>query len=213
MRTALIAMFAAALARSAWGAPDPGVLVTPGGEGGQWKPLVSALAAKGPILAAFSERRFFPFRSEPTRLEGILRMSPERGLSLQYVKPEASVMIADAAGLVLRDRGGRSREMPAGSGEAGAVVSLLPIMRFDFPALYPKFVIRFLVTGGDWRFEFTPRDPGVAKSLGSIAVAGTGTAVRHLEFRRSANQRVEIDVGETTTGVTFTPADLATFFR
>lgn len=213
MKPSLLFTIASALACAAWGAPDPGVLVTPGGNGEQWKPLVGALAAKGPIQAAFSERRFFPFRREPTLLEGILRLSPERGLSLQYTKPETNVMIADAAGLVLRDRSGRSREMPAGSREAGAVASLLPIMRFDLPALYPKFIIRFRQTGADWLFEFTPRKPGIGNSLGSVTVAGTGTDVRHLEFRQSASQRVEIDVGETRTGANFTPADIAMFFR
>jgi hypothetical protein len=204
---------AAALASAAWGAPEAGLAVLPAGEAGPWTPVIGALAAKGPIQASFTERRYFPFRREPTVLKGILRISPAHGLSLQYTSPEAGVMIADSAGLVIRDRAGRSRELAAGSREGGAVASLLPVMSFDLPALYPRFAIRFRQTGGDWQFEFTPKDPGAAKSLGTIMVAGSGSEVRHLEFRRSATQRIEIDVGKTRSGAAFTPAEVATYFR
>jgi|HubBroStandDraft_1064217.scaffolds.fasta_scaffold447569_2 hypothetical protein len=201
-----------ALAVAARGAPDPGEVLAPGGLPGDWKALVAALAAKGPIEASFTERRYFPFRHEPTVLKGVLRISPERGLSLQYTDPEPSVLIADSAGLVLRDQGG-SREMASGSREAGAIASLLPIMRFDLPALFPRFVIRARRTDADWSFEFTPRNADSAGSLGSITVLGAGTDVRQLEFRRSASQRVEIEVGETRAGVVFTAAELARYFR
>ena len=201
-----------ALAVAARGAPDPGEVLAPGGLPGDWKALVAALAAKGPIEASFTERRYFPFRHEPTVLKGVLRISPERGLSLQYTDPEPSVLIADSAGLVLRDQGG-SREMASGSREAGAIASLLPIMRFDLPALFPRFVIRARRTDADWSFEFTPRNVDSAGSLGSITVLGAGTDVRQLEFRRSASQRVEIEVGETRAGVVFTAAELARYFR
>jgi hypothetical protein len=208
LRQALLALV---LAAAAHGAPD--AVLTPADLAGGWKPLVDALGSKGPIEASFTERRYFPFRREPTVLGGVLRISPERGLSLQYLQPEPSILIADPVGLVLRDARGRSREMPSGSREAGAIASLLPIMRFDMPALLPRFVVRAERGDAGWRFEFTPRDPGVAGSLGTIIVQGTGTDVRHLEFRRSASQRVEIDVGETMSGTVFTAPELAKFFR
>ncbi len=210
LRQALLSL---ALAAAAHGAPDPAAVLTPADLAGGWKPLVDALASKGPIEASFTERRYFPFRREPTVLGGVLRISPERGLSLQYLQPETSILIADPAGLILRDAKGRSREMPSESREAGAIASLLPIMRFDMPALLPRFVVRAERGDSGWRFEFTPRDPGVAGSLGTITVQGAGTDVRHLEFRRSASQRVEIDVGDTKAGAVFTAPELAKFFR
>ena len=209
MRPLLHALAALALA----GAADPGRVLTQADLAGEWKPLVAALAGKGPIEAPFTERRYFPFRREPTVLRGVLRISPERGLSLQYTSPEPSLLIADASGLMLRDAKGRSRTMAPGAREAGAISSLLPIMRFDMPALLPLFTIRALRTDQGWQFEFTPSDPSVSGSLGTITVLGTGTDVRHLEFRRSASQRVEIDVGETRSGVAFTASEQAQFFR
>ena len=50
-------------------------------------------------------------------------------------------------------------------------------------------------------------------TLGSISVAGAGTDVNHLELKRSATQRVEIEVGETRTGTPFSPRELEQFFR
>jgi hypothetical protein len=203
----------AALAAAAHGAVDAGQILTPAGAAGNWGPLIGALEAKGPLQASFTEYRYFPFRREPTILKGVLRISPEHGLSLQYTDPEPSTLIADANGLIMRDKAGRSRERPAGSREGGAIASLLPIMRFDFPALFPLFVIRATRGDAGWAFEFTPRDPGAAGSLGVITVAGSGLDVSRLEFKRSASQRVEIDVGETKSGVAFTPDELARFFR
>jgi hypothetical protein len=202
-----------ALGSAGLAAAGVGDVLTPESAAGEWRPLIAALASKGPMQATFTEHRYFPFRREPMVLKGVLRTSPERGVSLQYTDPEPNVLIADSRGLILRDRHGRSREISAASRERGAIASLLPIMRFDLPALFPRFVIVAQRTDAGWQFQFTPRDAEAAGSLGSITLAGSGTDVRHLEFKRSESQRVEIDVGETRPGTAFTPADLGQFFR
>jgi hypothetical protein len=204
---------AAALAAAVHAAPVAGDILTPEAAAGEWRPLIAALASKGALQADFTESRFFPFRREAMVLRGVLRISPERGLSLQYTFPESEILVADAEGLLLRDDRGRSRSISASSREGGAIASLLPIMRFDLPALFPAFVVRARRGAEGWQFEFTPRESGDAGSLGTITVCGSGADVRHLEFRRSASQRVEIDVGETRAGAAFTPAELARFFR
>ncbi len=202
-----------ALGTAGRAAPGDGDLLTPESAAGEWRPLIAALASKGPMQATFTEHRYFPFRREPMVLKGVLRTSPERGVSLQYTEPEANVLIADPRGLILRDGNGRSREISAASREGGAIASLLPIMRFDLPALFPRFVIVAQRTDAGWHFQFTPRDAEAARSLGSITLAGSGTEVRHLEFKRSESQRVEIDVDGTRPGTVFTPAEQAQFFR
>ena len=204
---------AAVLLCAASGAEDPGLALAPGGGEREWKPLIDALAAKGTVVAPFTERRYFPFRHDPTVLGGTIRMSRERGLSLQYTAPQASVMVADSQGIILRDGEGHQRELQSGSHGTGGLAALLPIMRFDFAALYPAFVITARGSSDAWTFDFLPRDPEVARSLGEILIGGTGTDVHRLEFRRSASQRVEIDVGETRSGTPFTPAELRQFFR
>jgi hypothetical protein len=165
------------------------------------------------VVAPFEEHRFFPFRRSALVLKGVIRISRERGLSLQYTDPDPSIMIADSAGLIERGRDGRSRELPSSSRAAGAIAALLPIMQFDLGALFPRFVIRASRSAQAWTFVFTPRDPAAEGSLGEISVGGTGTDVHHLEFRRSATQRIEIEVGDTRSGVPFTPDELARYFR
>ncbi len=213
MRTLCAAAVALALIAAAGAAQDAGVLLSPGAGAGEWRPLIDALKAKGSLSAPFTEHRFFPFRHDALVLAGVLRISPERGLSLQYTRPEESVVVADSSGMITRDAKGRSREVPAGARGSGAVAALLPIMRFDLDALYPRFDIRARREGAAWSFVFTPRDPEVARSLGEITVGGEGTDVRHLEFKRSQAQRIEIDVGETSSGVTFTDAETRQYFR
>jgi hypothetical protein len=193
-------------------AQGPGTLLTAGNEG-EWKPLIDTLAAKGAVTAPFTELRFFPFRREPLLLKGVLRTSPDRGLSLQYLDPDPNILIADSTGLVLRDAKGRSRAVPSGSRETGAVLSLLPILQFNMAALYPRFVVRASRTGEDWRFEFTPKDAGDAGALGAITVGGTGSDVHYLEFKRSSSLRIEIEVGANRTGTPFSAGDLKQFFR
>jgi hypothetical protein len=209
IKATLLFLFAAALLRAA----GPGLPLTPESAAGEWKPLLTALATKGAIQGSFTERRYFPFRHDPTILTGTLRVSPDRGLSLQYVQPEASTLIADSSGILLRDAAGHDSPMPSDSHQAGAISSLLPIMRFDLAALFPKFDIMAQRTGPDWRFEFTSKDPQAASALGVITVVGTGEDVRHLEFKRSEHQRIEIEVEGTRSGVVFTASELRQFFR
>ncbi|HXN35699.1 MAG TPA: outer membrane lipoprotein carrier protein LolA [Opitutaceae bacterium] len=213
MRPPLAVALMLACLCAARGEQGTGLLLSAETGEGEWKPLIDSLAAKGAIRADFAERRFFPFRRQPMLLNGVLRISPERGLSLEYTSPERNVLIADSAGLLLKDAGGRRREMPAGSRALAAIESLLPIMRFDLAALYPRFVIRASRSGSNWTFVFTPRDPETAGSLGAITVGGEGSEVLQLEFRRSASQRVEITVGRTEAGTAFSPAELKEFFR
>jgi hypothetical protein len=214
MRAWTAVLLTVALAGAARAQSDAAVLLSPADvAGGTWSPLLTALAAKGGVQASFTERRYFPFRSRATVLQGTIRISPARGLSLQYTGDDPNTLIADTQGLLVREPDGRSRELPAGSREGGAVASLLPIMRFDLPALFPKFEIRAQRTPDLWRFEFTPKDPEAAAALGLITVVGSGTDVRHLQFRHAANQRVDIDVENTRSGVGFTPAELRQFFR
>jgi hypothetical protein len=210
---ALVAILGIALAQGSLIGGGPGLPLTPESAAGEWKPLLSALAAKGPIQASFTERRYFPFRHDPTILTGTLRISPEKGLSLQYVHPESNIVIVDASGILLRDSSGNDSPMPADSRQAGAMASLLPIMRFDLAALFPKFDILAERTGPDWRFEFSSKDPQEASALGVITVVGTGENVRHLEFKHSEHQRIEIEVEDTHAGVAFTPAELRQYFR
>ena len=213
MKSILILLTVAVLASPQGAAQGSGLALTGGLEDGPLGALIATIGNKGPIRASFTERRYFPIRKEPTVLSGVIRISQERGLSLAYTRPEPLILIADPWGLVMRDARGRDRQVPVGSKEAGAIGSLLPIMGFDISALTAHFDIRAFGGPQDWSLEFRPKDPGAPNPLGTIVVDGEFTEVTRIEFRRSSNQRIEIEVHNTQTGVTFTPDEVRRYFR
>ena len=191
----------------------PGPELVAGGNDAAWAPLFAALAAQGGVRSTFTENRWFSVRKEPVVLRGELRHSDERGLSLHYTQPEEQLCVADAKGLLLRDAKGRPRSMAADPHAPRMDAALLPVLRFDLPALLKLFTLRAARDGDDWRIDFVPRTPELARHLSTLTVEGFGERVSRLEFRRSAKQRVEVLIGETQTGVTFTAEEEKRFFR
>jgi len=192
---------------------EPGAPLVLGENDAAWKPLFTAMAAQGAVYARFTELRWFPFRKDPTELTGEMRLSPSLGLSLHYTAPDNSTMIVDEEGLMQRTAGGRNRIAPDNPRYTGLTAALLPVMRFDLPALARTFTVAAARDGEAWRLDFTPRDADLAKTFGRITVQGEGTAVRRLEFRRDAKQRIEILVGTARPGASFTEADVKKYFR
>lgn len=178
-----------------------------------WRTLFETVAAQGAVFSTFTERRWFSVRKEPVVLQGELRHSPERGLCLRYVKPEEQMMIIDTQGILLRNAAGRQRALKTDPRAPQVDTMLLHVLRFDMAALHRLFEIRAAREVDRWKLEFTPRTPELARAVGRLTVEGEATAVRRLEFSRGPKQRVEVQIGETRTGVTFTAEEFAKFFR
>jgi hypothetical protein len=194
--------------------PDgPGPELPAAGADAGFRDLFLALAARGPVLANFTEYRWFAFRTAPVVLSGEMRFSRELGLSLHYVKPEERVVIADAGGLVLRDASGRSRSIQPDQRAPDIGGTLLPILRFDEGELFRAFHVRGARSGGAWRLDFVPRSAELARWVGTVTVEGTGDTLARIEFHRSSTQRIEIRVEAPATGVAFGAADRKRYFR
>jgi len=191
----------------------PGPVLGLGAGAAAWGALFAALAQQGAIAAPFTELRHFPFRHLPVVLPGELRFDPSHGVSLHYPGPPEATLIVDDRGLVLRDARGRTHELPHDPRTAAAGAVLLPVLRFDLPALAGNFQIRAAGDTHAWRLDFEPRDPALTRDLGTITVAGAETTVQRLEFGRVGDQRIEIRVGAVRTGVTFSAAELRRYFR
>ncbi len=208
----VLALCLCAVARAA--VPSaPGPELVAGENDDAWTPLFAALAAQGGVHSTFTEHRWFSVRKTPVVLRGELRHSDARGLSLHYTEPEEQVLVVDAKGLLMRNAQGRTRTMAADPRAPRMDAALLPVLRFDMPALLKLFTLRAARDGDDWRLDFVPRTPELARHLSTLTVEGTGERVSRLEFRRSAKQRVEVLIGETQTGVTFTAEEEKRFFR
>ncbi len=197
-----------------WSATDPG-LIAPANqlaaEEPGWRELGRRIAQRGDVRADFEERRFFAVRRDPIVLQGEVRVSATRGLSLHYTAPEVRTVIIDDAGMVVRGAGGQAAP-PPDPRAAAANSALRHILGFNFPALHENFELYGRRSGDHWSLALVPRDPGVQRVLGEIFVDGDAESVRRIELRRSARQHVDIVIGPPAP-LALAPEDAARFFR
>jgi hypothetical protein len=183
----------------------------PRGAAAEWKDLAEELATQPETEAAFEERRYFSYRTEPVVLRGEVRVSRERGLSLHYRKPDERTVIIDERGMIWRDEHGKDSAPPDPRANA-ANAMLLKVLRLDFAALEKDFELTGTRDGARWSIELEPRTAAVRRSIGSIAVAGSGTEVRWIELRRSLKQRIEIALSDVR-AATFGADERQRYFR
>lgn len=177
-----------------------------------WADLLEKFAAQPDTRARFLEKRVFPVRKKPVELAGVVRVSRQHGLSLQYLEPEVRTIVLDDRGVLLRDVKG-ARTPPADPRVDAVNQALLHILRFDFAALREDFEIRGQRDNDEWTLVLRPRSPAIQRTLGQISVAGENAVVRWIELRRSPKQFIEIAMSDVEQPVEFSAADLARHFR
>lgn len=185
--------------------PDPEI---PAGDAG-WQALFTALAPHGDRRAHFVEERYFPFRTGPVELTGTVRISPERGMSLQYATPDPRVMIVDRQGILLRDRSGRDHAGPGDSRVRASADSLMSALRFDLPDLRSRYQLHGFRQGDQWRVDLVPQTAGQP----TVVLAGHAAMLDSIELVTTAKQRVQIQLSDHHDGESFSAADLKRYFR
>jgi hypothetical protein len=176
-----------------------------------WRELAEAFARQPDIATDFTERRFFPFRTEPVVLKGEVRVSRSLGLSLHYTAPEDRVVILDQAGVVIREASGQ--KSPPDPRAAMANAALLHILQFDFAALEKDFELYGRREGGEWSIGLVPRAEPMRRAIGNIYVGGEGNAVRKIELRRSVKQHIDIEISAPRASGPFSAEDVKRYFR
>ena len=177
-----------------------------------WSDLIDDFARNPDITADFSERRFFSFKKEPVELQGEVRVSATRGLSLHYTTPENRTVILDAEGVLVRAAAGE-KAPPADPRAAAANAALLHILHFDFAALEKDFALYGQREAGMWTLALVPRTEALRRSVGRITAAGEGATIRHIEIRRSAKQAILILIEPPKPPAAFTAEELKRYFR
>lgn len=177
-----------------------------------WSDLVDAFARQPDTTADFTERRQFPFKKEPVELQGEVRVSPARGLSLRYTTPEERTVILDEQGMLIRAPSGQ-KTPPADPRATAANEALRHILRFEFAALEKDFELYGQREGPDWTLALVPRTKDLQRSIGRITVAGQAASIRRIELRRSAKQVIDILITAPRPPAAFTAEEVKAYFR
>lgn len=178
-----------------------------------WTDLVGAFADHADIAADFTEHRHFPFKQDPVELQGEVRVSTRRGLSLHYTAPAETTVILDDQGLLIR-AAGNEKAPPADPRAAAANAALRHLLRFDLAALEKDFELYGRRDAGPaWTLVLVPRTETLRRSVGRITAAGEAAAIRRIEIRRSARQAIVITIGMPRPAAAFTADEIKRFFR
>lgn len=178
----------------------------------EWRDLVEAFARQPDTTADFTERRQFPFKKEPVELQGVVRVSHARGLSLEYLSPEKHTVILDAQGMLIRAAAGE-KVPPVDPRATAANEALRRILRFEFAALEKDFELYGRRDGIEWTLALLPRTKDLQRSIGRITVAGEAAAIRRIELRRSAKHVIDIQIAPPRRSAAFTAEELRKYFR
>ncbi len=176
-----------------------------------WRELAAGFAQQPDTLTDFEEQRFFPFRNDPVVFKGEVRVSRTRGLSLRYTAPSERVMILDERGVLARDASGE--QAPPDARAAAANRALLNVLRMDFAGLEKEFEVYGRRDAAVWSIALVPRDEALRRAIGNIFVTGEATAVRTIELRRSAKQRIDITIAPPRATTAFGADDVKKYFR
>ncbi len=176
-----------------------------------WRERIAALAAPRTLSAAFIEHRHTPLKKKPVTVAGTVRIDRARGLSLAYDQPRAPVVILDARGLLLRHPDGREQTAPP---EAETDLRLLhALFAFDLATLEKSYA---LAPAGDpaaaWTLTFT-RLPDSPASYRELVLAGAADRLTAITLAKTPNLRTEITLAAPALDPTFSPKDLARYFR
>ncbi len=191
----------------------PGQDVRTPDEIAKWMPLIERLASRPAIYSKFTEKRWFPFRLGPVKLEGEMRFSKATGLSLHYTEPIERTVIIDSEGLLLRDGKGHQKVGPSDGRISQIADAMLAVMQFNVKHLLQYFSLRADRAGDDWRFDLVPRESTQRTMLHRITIFGNGARITHLIFEHSPHERVEVFISRTSTLASFSASDRKEFFR
>ena len=178
----------------------------------QWSDLMEAFARRPDTAADFTERRQFPFRRDPVELQGEVRVSSARGLSLHYTQPDDRTVILDEAGMLMRAPAGE-KVAPADPRAEAANDALRHILRFEFTSLEKDFELYGQRDTDTWTLALVPRTDTLRRSIGRITVTGQVATIRRIELRRSAKQVIEILIAPPRPPAPFTAEELKKYFR
>jgi len=179
-----------------------------------WRARLVTFTAPRALVASFTESRTTPLKKKPVRVEGTVRIMPNRGLSLAYAQTRAPVVILDDKGLLLRHPDGREQSAPA---EAESGLRLLhALFAFDLPLLEKSYeLVTTEKPDATWSLTFTRRPDADTRNTPyeELGLRGDATRLTGIWLAKTQSQKIEIELGVPQFDPTFTAEELARYFR
>lgn len=172
---------------------------------------LNALAQPLALVADFTESRQTRLKKKPLIVSGVVRIHRDRGLSLDYDQARSPIVILDSGGLLLRHPDGREQHAPP---EAEHDLRLLhALFCFDLVTLEKTYSLSAAETpDASWNLVFTRRPESEATYL-ELSLIGHAGSIATIVLRKAPSQSTTITLSPPNLDVTFTPEELARYFR
>jgi hypothetical protein len=179
----------------------------------EWNRVFDGLSARRNIRSEFTELRHSGFRSKPVPVKGVMRFSPEHGVSIEHTDGvDVTVTLITAKGLFRREDGRFDpvvHDVPA----ARAPRLLYPVFNFDRKSVAANFTAEGELRGGDaWTMTLRPRDPDVAGTVTRVELAGTGDRIGRIVIVRDERTRIEIIIRTSEFPEKFEAPEVSAYF-
>lgn len=164
----------------------------------EWTPVFSVLSRPKYIRSQFTELRHSRFRSKPTEVRGVMRYSPEHGVSIEHRDgDDITVTLITPKGLYQRSDGRFElvdHDVPA----VRAPRMLYPVFNFDRKTLAENFTVAGEATpGGQWHLTLTPKDKEIAGAVARVELDGDKAGITRIVIVRDETTRIEIRIDAT----------------
>lgn len=157
--------------------------------------LLAGFARNKEARASFVEKKSVRVLERPLVSSGELRFEAPDRLEKRTLRPRPEVLRLDGDTLTL-ERGERRLQLSLRSHpEAGAFVeSIRATLAGDRAALERVYALRLEGSERSWVLTLTPRDPGMARLVERIRIAGQGAEVTVIEILQANGDSTLISV-------------------
>lgn len=178
----------------------------------EWAPVFEVLSRPKNIRSRFTELRHSRFRSKPTEVKGVMRYSPEHGVSIEHREDEITVTLITPKGLYQRSDGRFElvdHDVPA----VRAPRMLYPVFNFDKKSLAENFTVAGETTPeGPWSLTLTPKDKDIAGAVARVELAGDKAGITRIVIVRDEATRIEIRIEATEFPESFLKPETEAYF-
>jgi hypothetical protein len=161
----------------------------------------------------FRELRSSPFRKTPVELEGVIRVSQEGGMSIEYPEKKSLILI-DRFGVLMRKYSddGEIKEKAIGLKDSHTISLLQALIDFNANQINSLFQAEWQAAEDGWSILLYPRQEEDHK-LERVSLLGTGKTMKQIDIDFGGNKSLSIFPLEEMTRDAFSAHERIQYFR